>query len=63
MLPPLQVEDSFLPPELKAGLLHPGSKPAFLLVKDKVVLSRVFGVNAPDLEAQIGDSVPPVEAE
>lgn len=57
------MEHGLLPPALRGGV-PASAKPTFLLLRDGVVLSRVAGVNVPDLEAQVAESVPPaVEAE
>ena len=59
----LQVEDGILPETFHAGLQAPTCKPHFLLVKDRVVIGRVAGANAPDVVAQIVENAPAVEAD
>lgn len=58
------VEESLLTEEQKAKMpaIH-GCKPMFILYKNKVIIGKVLGVNAPELETQIMDNVPALEAE
>jgi hypothetical protein len=58
------VEESLLTDEQKAKMppIH-GCKPLFVVFKNKVIIGKVQGVNAPELEVSIMDNVPALEAE
>ncbi len=59
-LPP-QIDESKLLPAQRHGLpLSDSCKPVFVVFKDKVAISKVLGVNAPELEGVIADNLPPV---
>ena len=52
------MDENLLPTDLLKGLPRGGCRPMFLLVKDAVLISRVFGANAPELEQLVADAVP-----
>lgn len=52
------MEESLMAPEQRKYIpaTHSGCKPLFLIFKNKVVVSKVLGANAPELELQVVDN-------
>lgn len=57
---PPQIDEAKLLPAQRQGLpLTDSCKPLFVVYKDKVAISKIAGMNAPELEGVVFASVPP----
>lgn len=52
------MDESKMTPEQKQGLPLHGCKPLFIVFKQRVMLAKIPGVNAPELESAVFDNVP-----
>ena len=57
------MDESLLAAEQRRALpAGPACKPLFLVFKSRVLVAKVSGANAPELEAAILDNLPPAPA-